>query len=131
MSRYTGFTLMEMLVVLMLLGLALTLSVPRVESIYRSVQLALNLEEFKLAVQRLPERARLAGEPIHITRLDPVVATQLGIPLLSGWEVKIVEPIVISDQGFCTGGIFALDDGRSAIRYVLRQPYCRVEELAQ
>ncbi len=123
-----GLTLLEVLAVLMLLGLVLSLSLPRVQSVYNSVQLALNVEDLKQSIQRLPAKARARKKMIHLVEMNARVMEEYDIPSVSGWQIRVITPVTISSSGFCTGGELSLFDGSSTVGYEVSQPFCRLEE---
>lgn len=122
-------TLLEVLAVLTLLGLTMSMSLPRMESVYNSLQLSFGIDEFSRGIQNLPDIARDRQSAMRIEAMSNPVIKDVGLIVPSGWQARVYEPIRISQQGLCLGGGLVLSDGRSNIRFEVKPPFCRLERL--
>lgn len=118
-----GYTLLEILFVLLLIGLVGSLVVPRVDRLYDSVALGGEREDILNAIRSLPAYTRNHGVALQ---LDSEQAGALIFREVSGdWSIATEEQPRVLANGFCTGGILTLShvSGRSWT-YSLDAPYC-------
>ncbi len=127
-SPEEGYTLLEILFVLVLIGLVGSLVVPRVDGLYDSVALSGEREDIINSLRDLPARARHQG--LGFGMGGPEVQSLLTSGSSSGWTISASEGLRYKANGFCTGGTVVLshESGRSW-RYSLAAPYCVPEEL--
>jgi len=105
-----GFTLLELLVVLLLLGLVTGLVAPQAVRWLDSAQQRGWRADLKARIETLPVRAFLSGEPLSID------ARQLQLGLLGeagGAELRMAEPLRYSAMGMAMGGRLELVQGTS------------------
>ncbi|MFL0796681.1 MAG: prepilin-type N-terminal cleavage/methylation domain-containing protein [Cellvibrionaceae bacterium] len=127
-----GFTLLEMLVVMTLLGFLISLAFPQVQKVYNSVALNAVKKEIKLTLSNLPYYAREEGTSIYLT---DSLSVEEGFPValaetLSGLGAKLVprENILITAAGFCPlGGVVDVHYKTQVFQISLEPPSCRVE----
>ena len=112
-SRADGFTLLEVIVVLVLLGLLTSLVAPRLGTLYQSLVLRDERDSLVLQVQGLPYRALRTGREFHLGSTENVAEQPLDVP--EGWEMDSDDPVVVKASGVCTGGTlqFTHEDGGS------------------
>lgn len=123
-----GFSLLEMLVVLVLLGLAAGLVAPSLSRTADRVQAAGDRDEVLRRVQGLPVLARQAGRAFRWEAgsvLDPP-----GAPWPSGWRVVALTPLELAPNGWCHGAQLQAQGPGLVFRLEARAPDCRVVELA-
>lgn len=126
-----GFTLLEMLVVMVLVGLLTALALPNLQRMAQSVEAATHRDALLSDIASLGYRAYVLGQSFD---LGPATAAQMlrdGNPVLalpSGWRIGTDAAVRYSFSGFCAGGALTLHgpDGRSE-RLVLQPPLCRVQ----
>lgn len=120
-----GFTLLELLVVLVLLGALAALVAPAVSRGIDAWRLRVAAQELEQQVARLPLQARAAGVTLHLggeaawpAAVPPIVLEDAGIEWLS--------PLVVRSNGFCEAGALRLvhDEGRRD--YDVLSPDCRL-----
>ena len=139
--RITGFTLLEMLVVLTVIAVIAGIAMPNFMKMMDSISAAAKWSELLGEVDSLPYRAFSQGQAI---RLNGESAPQILTSLPPGWTVSIessVNPNVLSstsrgagnatiqyrENGWCDGGrvIFVTDEGlRRTVE--LTAPRCAV-----
>ena len=126
-----GFTLLEVLVVLVLVGLLTALAVPNLQRMSQSVEAATRRDAVLADIGGLGYRAYVIGQSFE---LGPATAAQMlrdGNPVLAlpaGWRIAAEPAVRYSFSGYCAGGTLQLQapDG-SLERLVLQPPLCRVQ----
>jgi prepilin-type N-terminal cleavage/methylation domain-containing protein len=120
-----GFTLLEILVVLLLTAMLGGIALPRVVSIYDSVRFASERDELLDQLAGLGQIRVSAGEPLQILEAEDLRRAGLGPP--ETWRVTVLEPFVLRANGSCTEGRLSLA-GRGRVATVrLVPPFCRPE----
>lgn len=147
-----GFTLLELVVVMVLLGLISSLALPAMQRwhvglIARSeastVVEALQAAAFEAGTQRVSRRldsgsfTHQASHGVHAEQPRPASETNEVAPdgmgralviLPSGWKVGRVVPAVFGADGLCKPGMAALlSSTGTALIFSIRGPLCRVE----
>ncbi len=123
-----GFSLLEMLVVLVLLGLAAGLVAPSLSRTADRVQAAGDRDDVLRRVQGLSVVARQAGRSF---RWDAGSLVELpGVAWPPGWRVVALTPLELSPNGWCGGAQMQAQGPGLAIRLEAVAPDCRVVELA-
>lgn len=127
MKKIAGFTMIELLVTLVLLGLITSMAVPGIESWLRarqasSVRMALSNE-----MTLLPLQAKMSGQ-----RLELSEASQLSD---SSLPLRFIEPVIVLANGYCLGGQVALmqnstSQNSSETRFDILPPLCEVRRHA-
>ena len=122
-----GYTLLEILFVLLLVGLVGALVVPRVGVIYDNLVLRSDREQLLRSIQLLPMEALARRVPIAAG-----VKKNSAIELLNpprGWEVSFSEGLTYQANGFCTGGtVTLLHSSQRSWNYRLGAPFCMPEQ---
>jgi len=139
-----GFTLLEVLVVLVIIGLALAVAAPRLLTTYESVSFAMERESFEQALADLPYQAystrrdlvlgEIKGPPkIGSRSIRETPSTfemwtgleQVKLEIPASWRVDVPQPIVYRASGYCNGGKLTVTVGDFSERFVLLPPLCR------
>lgn len=124
-----GFTLLEMLFAMLLIGLLAGIAVPGLVRLAGAAEDALRTDRFLADLSAIGYRAHVLGQSVELraetaSRLlrdgDPV------LPLPPGWRIQTPAPIHYAFNGYCGGGVLTVETGRGpAARVVLAPPYCR------
>ena len=152
----TGFTLLELVVVLALLALVAGLAIPNLERLYagavRSTERAYILDQFASLGRRAMQRSRAyvvvgsgdasraaageADDPGAARRrpsgfaLPPAARADHAADVIDvpdGWEIAFDEPLVVRANGVCLGASLTLRHlGAVDVRVRLEPPFCRV-----
>ena len=118
-TSYSGFTLVEVLITLTLLGLVASVTFPRVDSWLSSRQKAAEREVFASALAGLPLRARINGETIVVSKIDQLMIDNI--------KASFLEPVTVLASGFCLGGLAELSQGQKTQQLKIKAPFCDVE----
>ena len=126
-----GFTLLELLVVMAVVGLLAGLIAPNLEKLLGSVDRATRRDGLAADIAGLSYRAYTLGEAFELKDDGLSRLMKDGNPILvvpAGWRVLVQPPIRFGFNGVCSGGVVTLvapDGFREPLR--LRAPDCQIE----
>lgn len=119
-----GFTLLEILVVLALIGLVMGIALPNLARMSDSYVDRQNWRQLEGELERLPAQAY--GESRAIL-LDTRTAATVLRTLPEGWAASLERPIRVDATGWCSGGSIVVRPSRGEQRrYRLDAPSCRI-----
>lgn len=137
-----GFTLLELMIVLALVGLVAALAVPNLQRLYDSVTRATERDYILDQLSGLGMQAMhkglnyvvvgTANRSVQDDRGD-ILAAPLGyepfpLDVPAGWRVRVDEPLLARANGVCLGGALTLlPTGGAPIHVELQPPYCRLD----
>lgn len=125
MNQRNGFTLVEVLVVLILLGLTSALVLPKFPAIYERFKSRAEQDAFFQGLGVLPLKAYTQQQTITLSQ---ATAPQL-LELPRGWQVRIEKPIVYKANGVCLGGGLSYVAKGISTQIKLAPPYCEAARL--
>ncbi len=137
-SRRSGFTLLELLIVLALLGLATAIAMPNLERLYAAATRTSERDHVLDQVAALGREAMLRGRAYVVfgsaqapsdneaARYAEYETYVVDVP--EGWRLELDRPLVVRANGVCLGGALTLSHAEGeAVRIELSPPYCRVD----
>ena len=124
-----GFTLVEILVVLAVIGLVAGVALPGLYRMARSIEVSGQRETLLTEINGLGYRAYVTGESFELgaSRNDRQGASVYPFVLPHGWQLEIPQPIRYSFNGTCSGGrvtVVSPDQRREELK--LEPPLCKV-----
>lgn len=134
-ERATGFTLVEILVVLIIVGLLAGVGLPRLVAMYAAIERSGQRSAIQEQIEGLGYRAYANGQLLVLdsSGTQHTAAPQKSdlVQLPAGWSLTLPAPLRYSPQGICNGGqvtINAPDGSKEA--FLLKPPLCRLAPLA-
>lgn len=125
MNQRKGFTLIEILVVLILLGLTSALVLPKFPAIYERFKSRAEQDNFFQGLGALNLKAYTQQKTII---LNETSAREL-LEIPDGWELNIEIPIVYKPNGLCLGGKLSYTAKGITTPIKLVPPYCEAKRL--
>lgn len=123
-----GFTLLEMIVVLALLGLATALVAPSmlrgIDSWRRQAALDALLDQ----VRALPGNARASGEPVVVDD-KTLAAAPPPLRIDEDWTLTAPVPLTVGANGVCSDGELRVGNRYGERRLKVTAPFCDPELL--
>lgn len=130
--RAAGFTLLELLVVLSILGLATALAAPAILQSTDAWRRGAAVDSLMDQVRGLPMRARALGRPIVIDE-ETLSGDDAALSVPAGWSLSTPAPWRVQANGACEGGRLLLaGETGNEVELVVEAPFCdvgRAEEL--
>ncbi len=121
-----GFSLLEMLVVLLLVSVMAALIAPRLATMVQAIACSGDRAEAARQIERLPLLARAGGHPFIIEAGEPVVAEGMQMP--QGWKVTASTRVVIQANGVCMPAKVRVEGGGVVEEWALAAPDCGVTD---
>ncbi|HAI58554.1 MAG TPA: hypothetical protein DCM32_01570 [Xanthomonadaceae bacterium] len=119
-----GFTLIEMLVVLVILGMAAALVAPALARTAERVRESGEREDVRRLLQAMPALARQQGHALVWDAGMPMALPGRDWP--EGWQVVALSPIRIAANGWCSGGELQARGGETTMHFAVNAPDCRL-----
>jgi len=132
-GKHSGFTLLELMVVLVLLGVITSLALPNLTRLYESISLKLERDDIVDQLQGLGGLALSSRQALIVSMRAPIdssadsgqnyIVHSLALPV--GWHVELDRDLIVRANGVCLGAevsIFHLGEVYAVVD--LKAPYC-------
>lgn len=123
--RRHGFTLIEMLLVLLLISLITSLVVPNLQLIISNFT---EKDKKILIIEKLSKLNKLAyqnAKQFELYKLpseEDWIDSEVGLP--NKWTIRFKDKVTYYPTGSCSGGIVELSNQTESWRFFLQPPYC-------
>jgi prepilin-type N-terminal cleavage/methylation domain-containing protein len=126
-----GFTLIELVVALAVVGLILTVTLPRMSGWLDRFGFASKEQRVHDSLAGLAETARRAGRTVYLrsSGKSTKAADSAVIELPSGWTLTVESPIIFRYDGVCTGGTARVTFPEGELSYRFDPPFCHPQPL--
>ena len=121
-GRFPGFTLIEILLVMAILGLMLSVTLPISYDMYRSYKASLRAEEVMMVVSGLKRESFLYNERKILTSENGVMRVNGEEKTISGAQIRIDTPIEFYKNGTTSGGILTVVTGNQVYEVQVQAP---------
>lgn len=121
--RQSGFTLLEMIVVLAILGLASALVGPSMVRSIDSWRRQAAMDGLLDQLRALPGNARGSGKPITVSDATLASATP-PLRIDADWTLHAPEPWTIGANGVCQGGEVVVANAHGERTIGIAAPFC-------
>ena len=131
-----GFTLLEMLFVMFVVGMLASLTIPRFAASYQARELLAQRSDIEDQLRELPRRVRLSAHPLALPIDLKLADLGDGAPPLRlppGWEIAFDPVLEISLLGACSPSKIVISHGEApalAARYQVERLTCELSALA-
>ena len=120
-----GFSLLELLVVLMLIAVMTALVAPRLQGTVEAIASSGERAEVARQLEGLPLLARQQALPIQVAPAQDMRALLPGLP--EGWQVQPLTLLKIAANGVCSDARLRVAGRGSVEEWSLAVPDCKVD----
>lgn len=123
-----GYTLIELVIVLLILGLLSGLVVPKLVTLYHRFHLNLERETILIRISQLGYLAFQQARSFKLNRYpaEPDMTDLPPLELPAGWQLRTDKPILFQSNGVCSGGIVYLIYQEEETVLQLDSPFCQI-----
>ena len=117
-----GFTVVELLIVIILLGMVLSVALPVSYGMYATYNTSLRAQEIMASVSEMRRTAFLYSERKVLSSQDGIMSVNGEKKIFSGININISEPIIFFRNGTSSGGVVVLSVGGVVQNLVIKAP---------
>ncbi|MGD0168315.1 MAG: prepilin-type N-terminal cleavage/methylation domain-containing protein [Smithella sp.] len=121
-DKKNGFTIIELLIVIILVGMVLSVALPVSYGMYETYKASLRAQEVMTYVSGLRRDAFLYSERKVLSSQDGNMTVDGGKKIFKEMGVHISEPIVFFRNGTSSGGVIELSVGDVVQNLVVKTP---------
>ena len=123
----SGFSLLELLVVLFLIGVLAAMVAPRLQRTYEAIASSGDRAEVLRSIEQLPFIARERSQPLALAPSDAAAAELTALLALpDGWSVAPVTALRVEVNGFCHAATLRVSGAGTVEEWTLAAPDCGV-----
>jgi prepilin-type N-terminal cleavage/methylation domain-containing protein len=126
-----GFTLIEMMAALTLIGLIAGLMLPNFQRWHDSTQQRVTAGSIGMQLQKLHVRAALMGQEFELTTQNAntlLADGQAALQLPAGWKIADQQRLKIHASGYCTSATIDFRGPDARLRFAITAPQCNVTQ---
>lgn len=127
--KQRGFTLIEMLAALTLMGLMAGLMLPNLQRWHNNTQQRVTASAIGIQLQKLHVRAALMGQEFELSAQTANQILADGQPALAlpmGWRVADQQHLRIHASGYCGAGKIDIQGPETRLQFAIVPPQCNV-----
>ncbi len=120
-----GFSLLELLVVLIIIGAISTIALPQTQRSLEAYKLSIEKCQILSNINKLTNISYQNASQFEILKLPSGITwvdKHINIP--GDWSVYSHRPITFYPNGSCSGGTIAIQNPKKVLSYKLTSPYC-------
>lgn len=122
---HKGYTLLELVVVLAIMGIIMGMATPRLTKMYGAMEFSLQKDDLLFQLGTIPYQAFSKGQEISLAEALTAGKDQL-IALPENWEFDTsAKSVTYSPLGFCSGGTVRFSKYTKVITVQLTPPFCK------
>ncbi|MGA3281580.1 MAG: prepilin-type N-terminal cleavage/methylation domain-containing protein [Smithella sp.] len=121
-DKKNGFTIIELLIVIILVGMVLSVALPVSYGMYETYKASLRAQEVMTYVSGLRRDAFLYSERKVLSSQDSTITVDGSKKIFNGIKINISEPIVFFRNGTSSGGVIELSVGDVVQNLVVKTP---------
>jgi len=122
MGNKKGFTIVELLIVIILIGMVLSVGLPVSYGMYANYRASLSAQEVMACVSELRRDAFLFSDRKVLTSQEGSLMVNGERKTFKGIRIQLAEPIVFFRNGSSSGGTVVLTYGDAVRRLVVKAP---------
>jgi len=119
--RQTGYTLLEMVVVMTIIGLITAITVPKLNLMYDRFEFSLEKDDLISQIKVLGYKAYRRGKGFT---LEKAFNDHELLQVSEEWTLKSGKDIYYSAIGTCTGGVSEISRGELTLLFNMSPPFC-------
>jgi len=119
--RQIGYTLLEMVVVMTIIGLITAITVPKLNLMYERFEFSLEQDDLISQIKVLGYKAYRRGDGFTLEKAfnDPKL-----LQMSEEWTLKSGKEIYYSAIGTCSGGVSEITRGELTLLFNMSPPFC-------
>lgn len=124
-----GFTLIEMMAALTLIGLIAGLMLPNFQRWHDSTQHRVHAGAIGMQLQKLYVRAALMGQEFELTAQNAstlLADGQAALQLPAGWKIADQQRLKVHASGYCSAATIDFQGPDAKLRFAITAPQCSV-----
>ncbi len=132
-TQQRGFTLIEMMAAMTLIGMIAGLMLPNFQRWHDSTQQRVNAGAIGIQLQKLYVRAALMGQEFELsakTAQQNMADGQPALQLPTGWRIANQNTLRIHASGYCSATHIEFQGPESRLRFDISAPQCNVTHQA-
>lgn len=127
-SAGSGYTLLEVLLILMMMALLSGIALPRFSNMLESYLFRLRLDDIERRLSELGVLAHRQGKRIVVTSFDADSSQAAPLVLPASWSLQTEQPIHYNAKGVCSGGRITITSQAYAVEYQIHAPDGRLQK---